>query len=429
MSNQSEPLGAPQIDPTAKLWTTNFFIIIFGSVVALLGSAVAGFGIGVMALDMTGSTFFYTLVLVANKAPKMIMPLLAGPYLDRFSRKKAMVAMHLLSSAIYLGMFALLAAGFYSYWLFVVLTFIAGSVNGVYLVAHESLYPTLVARQFYRKAYAVSSVLDTLQMVAAPMALALYEATATVGPIFAVGAGAFAVAGLLATRIRSNEAHMSAQPQAASEKSGFSLKRYMEDFKLGVTYIRGEPGLMALTLYFFFNIMAMGVDALAMPYFQATPWLGSAAYSSVMIGMAIGRMCGSLSQFIFKFSQNKKFNIALFVYISVAFIQCSYLFLPRSWMMVAAMSVFGCLAGISFNIRVTSTQAYIPDSHRGRFNGVFIMMTNMGQVIGQLVAGALAEIFPIRSVYVGALCVQMLAVYFTIGRQRGHVSKIYNADL
>ena len=71
-----------------KLWTRDFSIITIGSIISMLGNAVSGFAIGLVVLDYTNSTFLYALFMVVYNLPKIVVPLFAGPYLDRFSRKK-----------------------------------------------------------------------------------------------------------------------------------------------------------------------------------------------------------------------------------------------------------------------------------------------------------------------------------------------------
>lgn len=84
-----------------KLWTKNFTIITMGTVVSMLGNAVAGFAIGLMVLDYTESTLLYAIFMICYSLPRVILPLLAGPYLDRFSRKKTIYLLDFFSAALY----------------------------------------------------------------------------------------------------------------------------------------------------------------------------------------------------------------------------------------------------------------------------------------------------------------------------------------
>lgn len=91
--------------------------------------------------------------------------------------------------------------------------------------------------------------------------------------------------------------------------------------------------------------------------------------------------------------------------------------------------VSGFLAVNSYNIRISATQSYVPDSCRARFNGVFLMFTTLGSVIGQLAAGALAEFLPIRGVIAGLQLVGLVSVFTIIWPGRSHVKSIYNREV
>ncbi len=71
-----------------KLWTRDFTILTLGTVVSMLGNAVAGFAIGLLVLDKTDSVLLYALFMTCYSIPRIVLPMVAGPYLDRFSRKR-----------------------------------------------------------------------------------------------------------------------------------------------------------------------------------------------------------------------------------------------------------------------------------------------------------------------------------------------------
>ena len=79
--------------PQQKLWTRDFTIITLGSVVSMVGGTMTGFAISIMVLDYTGSTFLYALFNICFQIPMLVCPLLAGPVLDRMSRKKVIYSL------------------------------------------------------------------------------------------------------------------------------------------------------------------------------------------------------------------------------------------------------------------------------------------------------------------------------------------------
>ena len=130
----------------ALLWTKNFTIITIGTVVSMLGSAISGFALGLLVLDYTGSTFFYALYLVMYNAPKVIVPTLAGPFMDKFSRRKTIYTLDFISAISY-GVFAwLIYSGHFHYAWLVCGCLLLGSVDSVYQVAYDSFYPMLITK-------------------------------------------------------------------------------------------------------------------------------------------------------------------------------------------------------------------------------------------------------------------------------------------
>ena len=87
-----------------KLWTYDFTVITIGSFISMVGSTLASFSISLVVLDYTGSTFLYMLFHVCYQLPMVVMPLLAGPYLDRMSRKKMIYTLDYASAGIFAAM-------------------------------------------------------------------------------------------------------------------------------------------------------------------------------------------------------------------------------------------------------------------------------------------------------------------------------------
>ena len=127
-----------------KLWTRDFSIITIGSIISMLGNSVSGFAIGVVVLDYTNSTFLYALFMVVYNLPKSVVPLFAGPYLDRFSRKKVIYTLDFLSAFIYLGIFLFINGGNFSYFILITVCLFIGLIDGIYMVAYDSFYPNLI---------------------------------------------------------------------------------------------------------------------------------------------------------------------------------------------------------------------------------------------------------------------------------------------
>lgn len=411
-----------------KLWTRDFTIITMGTVVSMLGNSVSGFAVGLIVLDLTNSTFLFSLFMVINMIPRIVMPLFAGPYIDRFSRKKIIYTLDFISSGLYLFIFFALINNFLSYALLMSLSIIVGIIDAIYGIAYESLYPNLISEGNYSKGYSISSMLYPLAAFMTPIASIVYKNFGTAAPLFLFNSITFFIAACFETQIKYDETHMKLR-----ENTNFDFKQYRHDFKHALKYIISEKGLLAITMYFMLTTFASGgANTLILPFFKNNPNLfaniaiDTVTLYTIVSGFGVfGRLIGGTIHYKFKYPTNKKFAIALFVYAAVNILEGSQYYFPIPLMAISFFMV-GILSVTSFNIRISATQSYLPDEIRGRFNGVFQMLCSTGGIIGQLLAGGLGEFIPERTIISVFMFINLLGVFFIMYRGREHVKKIYN---
>lgn len=405
-----------------KLWTKNFTITIVGSLITILGHAISSFAISLLVLDYTGSVLLYSLYMLAYYLPMVVMPLLAGPLMDNFSRAKMIYTLDFLAAFLYLGAYFLLRSGWFSYVPMLLGVLLLGSIDSIYLVAYESLYPNLISEGNYAKAYSVSSMLEPLSMAMTPVASLVYNSVG-VAPLFLADFFFFFIAACFETQIKAPEDY---RADKAEKKD---LRYMIGEMRDGLKYIKGEPGLLVITAYFFVSMLSgTGASTLWLPWFKSAAGFGVTAYTIVQLGNVAGRFLGGFVQYRLKYPTGKKFAIALFVYTAICFIEGGILFAPLG-VMLAMLFVNGLLGVTSYNIRISTTQSYVPDTYRGRFNGCFNMIMSIGNILGTLIAGALGEVLPIRGIVVGLMTLNLAAVVGIMYRGRTHVAAIYNRDV
>lgn len=413
-----------------KLWTRDFKIITIGSIISMLGNSIAGFAIGLLVLDYTESTLLFSLFMVIYNMPKIVAPLFAGPYLDRFSRKKVIYNLDFLSSGIFFLMYLLLRAEWFNYPVFLVIVLIIGTIDGIYSVAYESFYPNLVSKGNFSKAYSISSMIYPLAAFMVPVASFIYTQTGSAAPLFAFNAVTFFVAAVFETKIGYTEKHIA---ETADQNKGFSMISYKTDFREGIQYMKQEKGLTIITIYFCITMFASGgVHILQLPFFKNNPELFSnipinvvTLYTIISSFGVLGRLAGGFIHYKYKYPVAKKFLIAITVYTTISVLEAFHLYFPVPIMMFTFF-IIGIMGVTSFNIRISATQSYVPDERRGRFNGTFQMIVSAGNILGQLLAGVLGEIYPERNIITMFMAINLLAIIFIMYNKREEVKKIYN---
>lgn len=404
------------------LWTRDFTIITLGTVVSMLGNAISGFAISLLVLDYTGSVFLYALFMVAYNLPKVVMPLIAGPYLDSFSRKRMIYTLDFVSSGLYLLLFFLLRDGYFSYVPFLLGCMLIGAIDSTYEVAYDSLYPTLISEGNFAKAYSISSLIYPLAAIMVPVASYVYQRVG-LAPLFGFNAVTFFIAAVFETQIRAPEPQMNRAP----EKASFSYLK--DEFRSGLRYIKGEKGLMVITAYFFCTmLLGSGSSTLYLPFFKSRADLGVTLYTYVMGANVLGRLTGGVFHYRFRMRPETKFTVAVWVYTAISVIEGGFVFAPSA-AMLALLFISGCLAINSYNIRIAATQSYVPNDYRARFNGAFQMICTCGTLLGELLAGVLGEFFRPDLLIAGFMGINLCCVYAVMYRGRAQVKLVYNREV
>lgn len=406
---------------TQKLWTKNFIIITVGTIISMLGNAIAGFALAVLILELTDSSFAFALYLTLNNIPRLIVPMIAGTFLDRFSRVKVVYCLDFLSAFVYLFIFLGLKFNFLNFSSFLILAVLIGTIDSIYSVAYDSLYPSFITPGNFSKAYSISSMIYPIAAFMTPVAAFVHESIG-LEILFLFNAFAFLIASIFEMLLDRDEMHLQKGVKI------FKFKDFRNEYKSGLKYVFVEKGILTITLYFFMNSLfqTSATQALEMPYFKANPNLGYTLFTFVSTANVLGRFIGGMIHYRFSFKTEQKFNIAMFVYVIICFTNGLMLFMPFKLMLVVSF-LTGIFSVTSFNIRISSTQAYVPDGIRGRFNGTFQMMSTSGVILGQLMWGVLGEKMAAPYLILIGNMMTLLLTFVIVYRRREHVKPIYNS--
>ena len=169
-------------------------------------------------------------------------------------------------------------------------------------------------------------------------------------------------------------------------------------------------------------------QVITLPWFKSGFENGEYLFMFVSIFSVIGRSLGGLIHYKIQLHAQKKFAIALFVYVSIALVEAFYLYTPIPIMSVGSFLI-GILGVTSYNIRVSATQSYVPDNIKGRFNGAFFMLNMVGTLSGELLSGVLSEFIPMRATLMVFMLFSAVSALIIIGGNKRHIAPIYNRNV
>jgi len=404
-----------------SLWSKNFTIITWGTVISAVGGVGLNFALSVLIYNKTSSTLLTAIFAAVSMIPNFVLPLFIGPLIDRFPRRKIIYLSDFLMSIMFIIIAYITRDGFFDYTFYLIVALLV-SVNGViYSITYESFFPELIPEGQIQKGYAISSLIyPTVNTIMFPVAALIFEKYG-VSTIFLIEAVLLFIAACFETQIKIDEKSVHHHQSQSLNFKGM--------VKEGIDYLKGEQGILSVFIFFFFLQMAgQAIDVLLYPFFENSPNLDVTQYALLISFATAGRMFGGMLHYVSKIKPEKRFMIAAIVYFSLNFLNGSFLFLNYTTMIIIQF-IIGILSINSYNIRMSAVQSYVPTEKRGRVNGMFHIMTTIGMLIGRLLSGYLGELFDYQYIVLGMNIMSLLAFVFIVLKNRVSIALVYNRKI
>lgn len=373
-----------------KIWTKDFILLTTGSFVTYMGTASTAYVVGFLLLETFDSVLIYSLYLSLYNAVRLITPIVAGTFLDRCSRKKAIYSINFILAAVLFLFWIIAKSGHIQSWMFFLLAALVGATESSYRVSYKSFFPLLVKKDKLPKANAIVTALETTSAVMIPIGTVLYKLVG-VELVLLVCSALFFFAALIETWIKQKEHYI-------LESKVVTLKSYIADFKDGFTYISSRKALLLIIICEFALCLIWGTEnTILLPFCNENYHNGYLWYIVVSSGLMTGEFWGSCIMYFLKIPAKKAYTIFTIITVIPFILESSTLFMPI-WAMVVINLLFGTTSSISENLRFSTSQAVLEEDIRGRFNGVYSTMMYTGMLAGELIVGLLSEIVPLKTV-------------------------------
>lgn len=402
------------------LWTKNFTIITWGTVISATGGTAMNLALGLVVFDNTGSPFMTGLFEAVSILPTVILPVLLSPYIDSHSRRNMIVWLDGAAALVALCFAVLVTLNGFTFTYYLLYGVLAGAIGSVYGTAYQALYPDLIPEGFMQKGYSISSLIyPTMTVVIVPVAAIVYTNFGIEYLIYAQSL-LLAVACAFETQIRVEEKQI-------CEKMKFNFKAYLDRLSGGFKYLKNEKGVRSLYAYMAVtNAAGSGTNLMTLSFYQSSPVLTTAMYSLLISAETLGRMLGGIVHYFAKIPPNRKYKIAESVYITYDLFDGILLFLPF-YGMAANRFICGFLGVNSATLREAAVQNYLPPEIRGRVSSLLNVTISAGVMLMQLIAGALGEVLPYRGVAVLCASLALTSVFLLVRRNRASIEALFLA--
>ena len=316
--------------------------------------------------------------------PWLVLSLPAGVYIDRFDRRKLMIAANVIRAVLF-GLIAFSAAtGTLSIWIFMAILIGVGCCEVIFDMSAQAFLPQIVPDHLLEKANGRLSSLEMITNTFIGLPLGAWAFVLAIGVPFGVNAASFALAALLVASIRIPSAKT---PEANSEELRNSFKA---DLTEGLQWLWSNKLIRTLAIMLgIANMTAMFGEAIFVKYAAVELGVTGRAYGFLLALTAIGSILGGL----LGDKIAKRLGIAqsiVYSYFVFGFVGIIYFFMPYVWAVAIAASFMG-LAGTTWNVvTVSLRQRVIPTELFGRVNSVYRFIGTGSIGIGALIGGQIA---------------------------------------
>lgn len=254
-----------------------------GSAISELGGAFGTLCNSILVYELTGSEMALSSMWLLYFIPSLILQLISGPFIDKWSRKWIMIFSQWIRASVFLLPLVMLVTGSIEVWHIYVVQIVVGLITPLYTPASQAITPSIVSQGQLQDANAYIDGMTRLMMFLAPVLGGVVihfigtELTLSFVCICLFVSGAF----LLYIKEKRTTTDI--------------RKTWLEQFLQGFTYFFTKPIIVWLGIFLTFVQFGVGVTMVTnLPYIKDELLAGYAEYGYFMAGFPLGYVIGSV---------------------------------------------------------------------------------------------------------------------------------------
>lgn len=398
----------------AASWKRNFFTIWGGQAFSLIGSALVQFALVWWLTVETGSATVLALGTLMGVLPQILIAPWAGAYVDRWNRRRTMIAADSVISLMALLLMLAFLAGMAEVWMVLLAMFGRATVSGFHWPAMQAATSMMVPERHLGRVGGLNQAMFGLSSVIAAPAGAVLIAFYPMWAVLSVDiiTAVIAIVPLLFIPVP--------EPERDAERKP-SLKNEMKE---GLAFLKGWRGALSIIVLF------MIANLLLSPAFSLLPLLvidhfqgGAAEYAGMEALAGIGMLAGGVLLGVW--GGGKRKIVTMLVSTMVLSLAITALGVVPAELLLLA---YGLSAAVGLSISLLNgsmmamMQASVPFAMQGRVFALISAGVTAMMPAGLLLAGPLADAFGVRVWYlVAGIPMIFLTLAYTTSRSVLHI--------
>ena len=368
----------------------SLFLLLQGQFISMMGDMIYEIALGFWVLAFTGSPALMGTLMATSLLPGVILSPFAGVVVDRSNRKRLMILMDLIRGITIITVAIVAIMGLLQLWM----VFLAGIILGIggafFGPAAMSVLPQMVPRDKLTNANSLFGVSNTGADILGNSLGGILYVLIGAPLMFLLNGISFILSGI----------SISFAKIPKSRESKITTQNFLSDLKESTQFVWKLKGLLYILLIFsIFSFLVHIAVVLLIPLFQFTPGLGAAKYGIAVACFTVGVFMGMVVLSTVNVHPSKKATLML-VSLTISNL-CLILFaLTTQFYLMALLLLIAGLSESVVNVFILSSiQSVVPDQMMGKVMGLVGTLTLALTPLAMVTGGVLAEIFPIRTIF------------------------------
>ena len=371
----------------------NFIIIVIGQIISLFGSAIQRFSLSLYLLEVTGSAGIFANILAISMLPYVICAPIAGVLADRVNRKKIMVWLDFISSAI-IGIYAVfLLTGKDSTAIIAIVMFLLSVTYTLYAPSVSAVLPQVVSENELMRANGIVSQVGSLANFLGPILAGILYGIFGITFIVIINGISFFLSAIL-------ELFLNIPDITNVDKHRFSYWQSVKEMGHTFQYLKKEKKVVLATIgsYGLSNISFSPAFTIVAPFvINVSLAMPSSVYGTmegvIVLGMILGGLIITMKPNYFSM---KRLHLTLIPMVPCFLLMSGMtLFMEHKWLVVVVFAICGMVTffslGISNVISLSYIQQVIPQDKLGKVSAFSTAIATISVAPGQLLYGQMIE--------------------------------------
>ncbi|MCU4760595.1 MFS transporter [Bacillus cereus] len=399
------------IKPSMK----DFYLMVSGQIITILGSTLLRFALSLYVLDLTGRADIFAGLYAITSIPFLLAPL-GGAIADRFNCRNLMVIFDFINTAIVLSFIVLLFTGSVSILLIGTIMFLLAIVNAMYAPVVMASIPQLVPEKKLEQANGIVNGVQALSNIVAPVLGGILYGIIGLKMLVIISCLAFFLSAILEMFItipfikRVQESHII--PTIVKDMKGgfiyvlkqsFILKSMLLAALLNLIltplFVVGAPIIIRVTMESSHTLYGIGmglidfatiIGALSIGFFAKKLQMQTLYYWMILIALLVIPMALSVTPVILNLGYYPPFILFILSSILIA-------------MIMTIVSIYV----------ITVVQKKTPNENLGKVMAIITAVSQCMAPIGQVVYGFMFEEFSMK-IYLPILVISFIMLLIAV---------------